>query len=304
MHTAAAARSIDFADEVGVDVYTRAELRRMGCTRHEITARIAAHRWRPVGRAVVLHNGELTRDERWRAGVLNCGPRAVLASFSAAEAQGLRGWERPEVHVLAPAGVAPPAVGEIPLVLHRTSRPIAAVHAGTCQPLPAALLLASGSFGSARPACGLLAAGVQQRLVSAAELAGALADAPRARHRRSLLTAVADIDMGAEALSELDFVRLCRRHRLPAPRLQAVRVERDGRRRYLDAEWDAVSGRPVAAEVDGALHLSPRRWYDDQLRHNEVVLSGRVVLRFPSVVVRTEPELVAGQLRRALGCGS
>jgi very-short-patch-repair endonuclease len=71
-------------------------------------------------------------------------------------------------------------------------------------------------------------------------------------------------------------------------------------RRYLDAEWELPDGRVVAVEVDGALHLDPRRWADDQLRQNELVLGGIVVLRYPSVVVRLEPELVAAQLRRAL----
>ena len=47
-------------------------------------------------------------------------------------------------------------------------------------------------------------------------------------------------------------------------------------------------GRVLVVEVDGALHLLPARWWDDQLRQNEVVLSGRTVLRFPSVVLRCE----------------
>lgn len=54
-------------------------------------------------------------------------------------------------------------------------------------------------------------------------------------------------------------------------------------------------------EVDGALHLAASRWWSDQLRQNELTLSDAIVLRFPSVVVRTEPALVAAQLARALG---
>ncbi|MDT4934176.1 MAG: hypothetical protein QOK11_2068 [Pseudonocardiales bacterium] len=53
-------------------------------------------------------------------------------------------------------------------------------------------------------------------------------------------------------------------------------------------------------EVDGALHLTPARWWDDQSRQNDLVLAGTIMLRFPSVVVRTEPDLVAAQLRRLL----
>ena len=80
--TAAAAATHDFTQFVCGGAYTRGELRRIGCTRHEIDSRLAARRWQARGRAIILHNGELTREERWRAGVINCGPRAALASFS------------------------------------------------------------------------------------------------------------------------------------------------------------------------------------------------------------------------------
>jgi hypothetical protein len=122
----------------------------------------------------------------------------------------------------------------------------------------------------------------------------------RVRHHAALKLAVADIAQGAEALSEIDFVGLCRRSGLPVPTLQAVRIDGSGRRRYVDAEWTSRSGRRVVAEVDGALHLAPRRWWNDQLRQNELMLTGDLVLRFPTVVLRHEEAVVANQLRRAL----
>ena len=168
------------------------------------------------------------------------------------------------------------------------------------QVFPDALLRAAVTFDSARPACGILAAAVQQRLATPASLRAALNRAPRSRHRAALIGAVDDIDQGAQALSEIDFARLCRRYRLPEPQRQAIRVDSSGRRRYLDAVWQRHDGRLVVVEVDGALHLSPNRWWDDQLRQNELALGDALVLRFPSVVVRTEPAVVAAQLRRAL----
>src|SRR5699024_2097586 len=105
------------------------------------------------------------------------------------------------------------------------------------------------------PACGLLAAAVQQRRCEPSALRAALGRATRTRHRRILLAAVADIEGGSEALSEIDFVRLCRRHGLPRPIQQRVRREPSGRRRYLDASWRRADGRLVVAEVDGAMHL-------------------------------------------------
>jgi len=101
-------------------------------------------------------------------------------------------------------------------------------------------------------------------------------------------------------LSELDFAALYRRHGLPLPTRQAVRTDRIGRRRYLDAEWIRSDGRRVVVEVDGALHLAVRQWWNDQSRQNELVIGGDIVLRFPSVVIRTDEVAVADQLRRVL----
>lgn len=236
--------------------------------------------------------------------MINCGPRAVLTSFIALEEWGLTGWSRAEVHVLAPSGTARPRLRGP--VLHRTGdwsavdlAPVRRLHR-----VAAAAVLAASSFPTHRSACGLLAAADQQRLTSPTDLRAALTAAPRARHRAAMLSAGADIAQGADALSEIDLRRLCRRFGLPLPTHQAVRVEANGRRRYLDAEWRFPDGRVVAVEVDGACHLAPQQWVKDQLRQNQIVIGGTIVLRFPSIVVRDSPALVAAQLRAVLFCGS
>ena len=142
---------------------------------------------------------------------------------------------------------------------------------------------------------------MQQGLARPDDLAVELERAGRIRWSRLLARAVADIDGGSQALSEIDFIRLCRRFGLPEPLRQALRLERSGRRRYLDAEWVRTDGRRVVAEVDGAVHLLPRRYWDDMDRGNELTLDGRMVLRFATYAVRAEPERVAEQLARALG---
>jgi hypothetical protein len=163
-----------------------------------------------------------------------------------------------------------------------------------------ALVRAASTLSEIRPACGILAAGVQQRLVTAQHLEAAIGPAGRILHRSHLLAATHDIAQGAHALSEIDFARMCRRHGLPEPVRQAVRRDPSGLRRYLDAEWRRRDGRRVIAEVDGALHLIPRRWWDDQLWQNELVIAGGLVLRFPTVIVRCDERKVADQLRRAI----
>lgn len=300
MATAAACRFDDLGLDYFEGVASRRELAGLRITAEEVGSQVAARRWQVAGNAVVLHNAEPSVYQRRRIAAINCGPRAVLTSFTAITEWGLQGWDRGEVHVLAPVGTRRPAMAG--LVLHRAVswRPDEVMLARRLHLIEPAAVVAASSFATARPACGLLAAAVQQRLTSADRLRAVVVSATRTRHRAAMLLALADIAQGSEALSEIDLVALCRRHGLPVPERQAFRREPGGRRRYLDAEWRLADGRIVAVEIDGALHLSARRWYDDQLRQNEIVIGGTTVLRFPSVVLRTEPGLVVDQLRRVL----
>jgi very-short-patch-repair endonuclease len=153
---------------------------------------------------------------------------------------------------------------------------------------------------STRTCAGLLAAVVQQRLSTPQRLLETLNSAGRIPQRRLMRLTLTDISGGAEALSEIDFGQLCRRYGLRIALRQEVRRDAQGRRRYIDGVITDPSGARVAFEVDGALHLAVRNYWDDMARGNELVIAGQPVLRFPSMIVRTEPALVADQLRRAL----
>ncbi len=272
-----------------------------GVSRGQLEAQLAATRWRRAGLAIVLHNGPLSLEQRRSVALIHAGPQAMFTAFTAAEVLGLRGWERDVTHLLAPAGTRLRRDCPVPVRLHlHGDLPVRRAGRRMIEALPDAVLRAAATFGTPRPGCGMLAACVQQRLLSADDLAEAIRLAPRVRHRFLLRLAVADIAGGSEALSEIDFVQLCRRNGLPTPQRQEVRREPSGRRRYLDATWRRRDGRLVVVEVDGALHLAPRRWWDDQLRQNELALADALVLRYPSVVIRAEEALVVAQLRRAL----
>jgi hypothetical protein len=287
----------------GKSVTTGRQLLRGGWTAGAIRGQLDARRWQRDGRAVLLHNAPPSRREQLDIALINAGPRSVLTSFTAAEVLGLQGWLRPTIHVLVPSGARLSTA--LRATVHYASDWDEAEHltARSVHRLPGALILAAGGFAQPRPAIGLIAAGVQQRRVRADELRSALARAPHIRHHAILLASIEDIAQGSHALSEIDFISLCRRAHLPLPRRQTIRMH-GGRRRYLDAEWELPHGRRLVVEVDGALHLVPARWYADQLRQNDLVLDGTMVLRFPSVVVRTEEQLVLRQLRRALGLPS
>jgi hypothetical protein len=161
---AGALRLIERSDETVVDL---SELGRPG-RRYDISrVHVEAGRWRRIGRAVVLHTGALTPRELRRAALINLGPRAALTAFTALEDWGLVGWERDIIHVLVPRGARVRRPPELALRVHYTdlwdSSPR---HSGRAlhRPAPAAVR-AAGTFPGPRPACGILAAVVQQRIV-------------------------------------------------------------------------------------------------------------------------------------------
>jgi hypothetical protein len=302
MFTAPAARSVEQRKLCEPAVTSARELLRTGWTADLIRSQIRANRWQRIGRAVVLHNSAMSAEEVRRAAAIVLGPRAILTAFTALDEWGLQGWERDAVHVLVPRGARVVRPDGLPLRVHYTAnwnRAARQARRFLHRPAPAAVLAAS-TFTRARPACGILAATVQQRLVRPADLVAAVEQSTRARHRAALLAAAHDITQGAQALTEIDFARLCRSAGLPEPTRQVIRADRFGRRRYLDVEWVLPDGRHVVVEVDGALHLIAQRWWDDQLRQNELVIGGDLVLRYPSVVVRCHPAIVLDQLRRVL----
>src|SRR5919198_287834 len=287
MLTSSAARSAARRRHFDRTVASIQELIRSGWTYSDIRAEFRANRWQRIGRAIVLHNGVPNSAELRRAALIFLGPRGVLTAFSALDEWGLEGWKRDQVHVLVPGGARVVRPAGLPLRVHYTgdwSKVQMHISRRLHRPAPAAVLAAS-TFALPRPACGILAATVQQRLIRPADLIEAIERAPRVRHRAALLAATHDIAQGAHALSEIDFARLCRSASLPEPSRQAIRKDRSGKRRYLDVEWDLPDGRRVVVEVDGALHLAVTRWWQDQLRQNEVSISGRLVLRYPRVVV-------------------
>ena len=160
------------------------------------------------------------------------------------------------------------------------------------------LVDAAAWMATGRGAQAVLAAGVQQRLVRVDDLMAVVARHSRLPRRALIKATLGDIAGGAQALSELDFTRLLRRYRLPPPDRQAQRPGPDGRRRWLDAVWEAAQ---LIVEVDGIHHMEAMQYWADMDRDNDFTLGGYRVLRFPAFVVRYRPAYVAGKIRDALG---
>lgn len=271
-----------------------------------LSAQLRAERWQECGPVViVLHNGPLTPEQQRWAAVLDAGPGAALCGRTAATLDGLRDWDDDWVHVLVRRGGRPNPLPGVPVVVHESRRYVPARDRHPMRLPPRtrferSVVDAAVWTGRRRTAAAIAVAAVQQRRTRAPRLLAELAAAGQVRHRTLLCSVLHDVAGGAEALSEIDFLAFCRRHRLPRPVHQSIRLDRHGRRRYLDATFERPGGRTVAVEVDGAVHLVVGSYWSDMCRANEIVIGGDRLLRFPSVAIYLDADVVVDQLRRVL----
>lgn len=282
-------------------VATFSQLLAAGLTRAEVRSQLDAIRWRRHGdRTVLAHNHAPTRRQLMWIAVLDPTGCVCLGGLTALETAGFRffGLELDLVHIVVQHGAK---TWRHPLVkvhesrrLHpldldpasnipRTRVPRSALDAAAWQPFP-------------RYACAVLAAVVQQRLCTVAELEDEMRYVGRIRHKAHMRLAIQDIAGGSQALSELDLMVVCRRFALQAPVRQVRRTDASGRVRYLDAEWHLPDGRRVVLEIDGSHHMNAEHWESDMRRERQVVTSGSVVLRATANEVRLSPAALVADL--------
>lgn len=280
-------------------VLSRAQLKSRGWTPRRIEHELRVGRWTAVApRVVALQNATLTRDQLGWLGVLHAGPTSALSHLSACEAAGLRWTEEPLVHVVTARGdLVQPLPG---LRFHQSRRPypdwIQPASAPAALRVEHAALLAAERDKHRRRAVGLLAAHVQQRLTTATRLLGAACEISKLRNGALFRLALGDIAGGAHSFAEIDAGRLCTEAGLCPPDRQRIRLDRGGRRRYLDCEWVLADGRMLVLEIDGSFHMRTEHWWNDMRRERAVVLSGRTVLRCASVEIRLDPSSLVRDL--------
>lgn len=291
-------------------VISRVQARRGGMSEDQWQWQLDSGRWQSVLYGVaVAHSGEITARQRAWAGVLFPCADAYLSADAAMIEHGIRLPTPSEIHVVCAREVVPqryrPGADDTDLRLtpHRAARLLAWAHPVKQPPvlrLPYAVLHAAAWAPSDRAGEWRLAAAVQQRRARVPDLRAALTEMPRLPRRALIREVLDDVELGAHAASELDFLRFLRRHGLPAPdRLQ--RPVRTGSVRYLDAWWERQR---VNAEMDGAHHRLVGTWDEDALRANDVVLVEQhdriLLLRFTRSNLRHDGDRVAAQLRDAL----
>lgn len=278
-------------------------------TRAQALARLSEgavrHRLRSGGRWLLLlpgvylaSTGVPTRRQQLRAALLYAGEQAVLASGTALEAYGLPP-ARPDsrVHVLVPHDRRP-AQHRLVVVRRTTRNTGHVVRAGlpVC-PLPRAVVDACRRLRAERDVRALVAAAVQQRLLTVAGLTAELAAGESAGSAlvRRVLEEVAD---GIRSAPEGELRALLARSTTLPPALWNCRLRHLGG--WL-ADPDAYfPDAGLVVESDShAWHLSPQDWEATLARHSRMEATGLHVLHVSPQRQRRAPAAVLAEIEAA-----
>jgi very-short-patch-repair endonuclease len=262
-------------------VVSRQQLAAIGFGERAIARRIAAGRLHRLYRGVyAVGHTVLTRNGRWLAAVLACGPGAALSHRSAAALWSIRGTAaaRIDVAVSHTSGVRSTAR----IAVHRSRRAIATTVREAVPVTTPMQTLAD------------LAVALPRRpLEKACEDAEALQlfDLNRldARHRgaRRLLEIVETHDLGTMTRSELEdaFLEMCDRHRIPRPLVNTVVGGFE-----VDFCWPDER---LIVETDGRRHATLVAFERDRAKDALLIARGWRVMRITKRQLRRNPDQVA-----------
>lgn len=275
---------------------TRAQLLELGFSPQAITHRIAKGRLHPVHRGVyAIGRPQLTRNGRWIAALLSCGPEAALSHRSAGALWEISADGEAKVEVSVPAAVARVRPG---VVVHRRAKLGAedvTRHHGIPVTTPILTLI---DLAALLPRDHLEAAinEADKRSLTDPESLRSVLDGmtglPGVAARRDIL----DRRTFALTDSELErrFLPLARRAGLPLPRT--------GRRVNgfdVDFYWPELG---LVVETDGLrYHRTPAQQARDRLRDQVHAAAGLTPLRFTHAQVRFEPDHVQTILTSVAG---
>lgn len=264
-----------------------------GAVRHAVRM---GHWQSPHRGVVITHSDPASAPELELVALTTCAPGSALAGLTALRHDRLNGFESATTYIVLPGGATKPA--DVTFTTHwSTDLGRADVHPfrEPRRTRPARSLVDAASWTEhERYARTIVLAGLQQGLVNAAGMHGAL-DRRGACHRRALIReTILDAAGGIHSLPERDFDEIRLRAGLPAPTRQRRKQGRDGRF-YLDAAWDDLQ---LVVEVHGTQHQDVGQWDADVSRGNEIVIVGRRLLIFTSYAIRHRGEVVQQQLRR------
>jgi hypothetical protein len=288
----------DFTSQAGVIAHAQALAH--GITHDQIRVRLTSGRWQRLHRGIyATFPGEVPRAAQLWAAVLVAGDGAVLSHQAAAEAWGMSAPQQP-IHVTIPHSrkVTADVHG---VVVHRSRQ--VDPHPAVMPPrtrieetvLDVALLCTTVD-----DAIAWLIAACQQRRTTATRLRAALATRSRVHWRAELMSALADIDDGAQSLLEVRYLRNVERaHALPCGLRQTPRTGFAGKV-YHDVEYADFA---TIIELDGRIAHPMDAAHRDLVRDNAAAIRRCVTLHYGWDQVSREPCRVAAQVAKALADG-
>lgn len=282
-------------------VATHDQLVDFGVSKSTITRLIAPHgRWQRLLPGVVLtHRGTPTRQELILGALAFAGEGAVITGLDALRAHGLR-------------SVPTNRWVDLLISTHRQRKSKDYVRIERTIHLPEPLMVASLPYAPAPraviDACRrdeslaqvreLVAASVQNRLVSVADLREEVKTAARAR--TALARAVLrEVGEGVRSVAEATARDVMRQFGVPAP-LWNVRIFTADGVLVLspDAFWPELG---VALEIDSfAWHLGPADYLRTLQRSRQMVVNGIMVMHFAPVEIQSDPERFVREVKALL----
>jgi very-short-patch-repair endonuclease len=244
-----------------------------GLTKQGITRRVAAGRLHRIHRGVyaVGHQGLSSRG-RWKAATLALGPTAVLSHTSAAELWGMLRERHGYPHVTLPGTGDRPRRRKI--VTHRSAT-LTRADVTICDGIP--VTNPSRTLGD-------LPRTVEAKLVRAARRQAEFDRLPLGADHRTDRT---------RSELEREFLRLCRRHRLPPPEVNA-----NVGPFTVDFLWRQEL---LIVEIDGyGAHSGRQAFRDDRVRDARLAVDGFRVQRFSDWQLEHEPGAVIKTVRSLL----
>jgi very-short-patch-repair endonuclease len=286
-------------------VVSAAQLLEIGLTHRMIEWRVACGWLHRIHRGVyAVGHANVSREGRWMAATLACGPGAVLSHRSAAAHLGIRETSAAGIEVSSPGRAGRTHRG---ITVHSgstlTSADIAVVDAIPCTSVARTIFDLSAALNRDALEYALHRAQLGPDPLDFGELAALLErlpGRPGTPRLKSLLGRPAGLtDARAKSRMERAFLTLCRKAGLPEPRVNAwipLPIPAGG----LEVDFTWVD-RKLAIETDSAgFHETSRARRNDPARDRALMLAGWQVARYTWWDVMTEPVRVAAEVESLL----
>jgi hypothetical protein len=290
--------------EVQHGVVTRSQARSCAMSQAALWHRIRPEgRWRVLLPGVYLsYTGVATVNQRKMAALLYAGRGSVITGPAALIAHGMRAPQAAlaagVVDVLVPAERRRRDYGFVRV--RRTSRmPAIVFRVGCLQYVPPARAVADTALGlrEVGEVRAVVAGAVQSGKTGIADLADELAKGPVA-HSALFRLVLAEVADGVRSVAEAELRALIKKWRVPDPLYNPRLYLGEAFLASPDAWWPDAG---VAVEVDSReWHLSPRTWERTMARHSKMSALGITVLHYPPRRLRSEPGVVAAEIKSAL----